>query len=189
LSPVKRKALVATTIAVVLVATAGALYIYYATDLHLPPEYRWGREGTLKLDLALERTEISVNESLNYTVTITNVGKERVRLYMGYSGAWTSLLDDTNQTPRYFGPMMAPPPRPDDERFNSMMKVLEPGKNITQSGRYANHTAGGGYHDIQPGRTYHVIAGYSCSDERSYPALPHWQGELSSGAKYFTIRE
>ncbi len=179
----------AVLVAVILVLTGSLVYYWRIYKEPLPPEYLWGMEGTLALGLSLERTEISVDEPLNYTVTITNIGTERVRLYIGYYGAWTSLLDDANQTPEYFGPNMAPPARPNDVRFNSMMQVLEPGRNITEGGRYANHTAGGGYHDLRPGKTYHIIAGYSCSEDRPYPALPHWLGEVRSEAKYFTVRE
>ena len=176
-------------VVVMLVLTGSLVYYWRIYKEPLPPEYLWGREGTLALDLFLERTEISVDESLNCTVIITNIGTERVRLYIGYSGAWTSILDDTNQTPEYLGPKMAPPARPNDVQFNSMMKVLEPGRNITESGHYGNHTAGAGYHDLRPGTAYHVIAGYSCSEDRPYPALPHWLGELRSEAKYFTVTE
>jgi len=184
---VKRKALLAFLMAGILLASLVA-YLLLAMPAYLHPEYGWGKEGKLKLDLALERTEITINESLNYTVTLTNIGTETVRLYIGYFGAYASIQDENNQTPRYFGPMMAPPLRPDDPMFNSMMKVIEPGHNITERGSFANHTAGGGQHDLRPGKTYHVIAGYSCTEDRPYPALPHWLGELRSEAKYFTIK-
>ena len=175
-------------LAVVILVLAGSLVYYWRIYKEpLPPEYLWGREGTLKLDLALERTEITVNESLNYTITITNTGKEKVRLYIGYFGAYARILDENNQTPAYLGPVMEPPSRPDDARFNSMMKVLEPGANYTEKGRFGNHSAGAGQHDLRPGHTYHVTAGYSCSEDRPYPALPHWLGEVSSEAKYFTV--
>ncbi len=185
----KRKTVLALAVAGVLVAAGAAMFLYYATDLHLPPEYRWGRDGTLKLDLALERTEITVNDSLNYTMTIKNIGKEKVRLYFGYFGAWSRLLDETGHIATYKGPPMAPPPTPDDARFNSMMKVIEPGRSITQDGKFGNYSTGSGLHDIRPGKAYHVTAGYSCHEDRPYPVLPHWMGDLEAGPKYFTVEE
>lgn len=175
--------------AVALVVSGGALYLFFATDLLLPPEYRWGREGNVELELMLERPEIPADESLNYTVTMKNAGNERVRIYIGDFCTRTSIFDEDNRAPEYHGPAYSPPKRPDDATFNSMTKVLEPGASChIKSGSYGNHTTGAGYHDLRPGHTYHLMAFYSCHEDRPYPALPCWQGELLAGPQYFTVR-
>jgi hypothetical protein len=187
---VQRKALLAITVAGVLVVTGAVIYSYLAPDPPLPPEYRWGREGALAIDISLDRSELPVNATLDYTLILTNIGERPVRLFIKYFGMGCELLDENNATPEYFGPFKgAPPMRLDDSTFNSMMQVLEPGQNITQSGNFANHTVAGGHFDLWPGMTYHLVGYYSCHEERPYPALPHWLGEVRSEAKYFTVKE
>lgn len=186
----QRKALLAIVVAGVLLVTGAVLYSYLAPDPPLPLEYRWGREGTLAIDIFLDRSELAVNATLNYTLVLTNIGERPVRLFIKFTGMGCELLEENNATPEYFGPFKGAPPMPlDDSTFNSMMQVLEPGRNITQAGKFANHTAAGGHFDLRPGRTYHLVGYYSCREDRPYPALPHWLGEVRTEAKYFTIRE
>ena len=189
LSPVNRRAIAAVGVAVILITTGLAIYYYYGIERPLPPEYSWGRAGTLALNLTLERTGITPSEPLNYTVKVTNVGREKVRLHIGYHGTWTDIRDESNRTPDYYGPLAGAPPPPETvSQFNRNMKVLGPGESLSERGFYANHTVGGGYHDIQSGKSYHITAGYTCSEDRPYPALPHWLGSLETGPIYFTVQ-
>lgn len=149
--------------------------------------YTWGRDGSLAITLSLERTTMPVNESINFTITLTNSGATPVRVFMGYYLLVSRLLDENNRTPDYFGPRPAPLPPLDDNGYNSAMRTIGPGRFIEQRGSYLNHSGTQRYHDLQPGRTYHIVAAYACSEERGFPVLPHWMGEVRTEPQYFSV--
>jgi len=150
--------------------------------------YTWGADGALTLTISLDRTSMSVNETLNVTLTLTNTGGTRLRYYDGFFTPSLSITDSENKGVKWYGPSYCPPRTPTDEEFNKGLNVMEPGavRSFGEPIRAAFNYSGHGW-ALDTGETFSVQGHYYAQGGRRYPVLPHWSGQVDSAQVQFSV--
>lgn len=186
-------------LSVVVLVIAGSLTYFYTIWREPPgPEYGWGGNSTLRINLTLARPNISINETLHYTITLKNTGLESVRVYidgytlhlkmyeMYFSPDWNSSIPGSPV--ENFTTIVSAHPMSDPARFNKRLKVLGPGEQLTVIGLIGHGVPGGGGWDLRPNMTYYVLGSYYFYERPpAYPALPCWRGDVDGGGIRFSV--
>lgn len=192
-------------LSVVVLVIAGSLTYYISVWREPPgPEYSWGGNSTLGINLTLERRNISIGETLNYTITLKNTGWESIRVYIDFDFPTVRILNGTifvfGDSSMYAGRWLMGPyvenftigaarktPVSDPTQFNRRLVVLGPGEDLSCPGNIFRGAPGDGGSDIHAGANYTVQGYYSFQERRDYPCLPCWHGNVFSGVSHFSV--
>ena len=150
--------------------------------------YSWGDKGTLEISISLDKTNITINNTINATVTIENIGDTKIRILSTYDGGSRmdvyyksngTLLERNDVFSRYFIP-------PD----NSRLIIIEPGQNYTFTNLISPPDDDVSYiWMLSENTTYFAQARFLKFSDSYYEdiTLPHWTGELESNTVDFHV--
>ena len=139
-------------------------FLYYWG--HYEPR-TWGDEGYLEVEISLDKTTISENESFTVTVTIENNWTSMLRVMpIGWIGEYGSIINvtDENGTQMNWHGSISGASLPPD---NSDLVVLEEGERLTKKYRYSTSTF-----NLEAGHTYIIQGPYSAPNHSSMQRLP-----------------
>ena len=138
--------------------------------------HSWGEEGQLQLILTSDRSDMNINESINITYTIKNIGNSNLRILYPI-GPQIQIFNSTNSSVNWIGPIMDPPSSP----TNSNLHVLKKGE--TKS---FNYIISSGHWDLKSNETYRIKASYY-SGVQDQISLPYWKGKVYSNELFFNV--
>jgi hypothetical protein len=180
-------------LSVVVLVIAGSLtYFYVIYREPLGPEYRWGDADTLALNITLERTSVSANDSLNFTAVLKNTGTEKVRIY---PWDWESYFHlrvsngSASSAEEYQSGYLShnyTVPWPSESEYNRMLVVLEPNGTYKHLGSVQYDGRWDDGWPLRPGFNCSLLVIYSYRSYRAPPALPVWTGTIESNWQNFT---
>ena len=146
--------------------------------------YSWGDKGTLEISISLDETNITINNTINTTVVIRNIGDTKVRILpttridVFYESNGT-LVERIDLMSGYYIP-------PD----NSKLIILEPDQNytftnfISPPNDLVSH-----YWNLNDNTTYFAQVRFLTFSDSHYEdiTLPYWTGEIESNTVDFHI--
>jgi len=161
-------------IGVIVVSCIGFLY-YWG---HYEPR-TWGDEGYLEVEISLDKTTVTENESFTVTITVENNWTSMLRvipLNMISPGSRIRVIDENGTHMTWNGPI-ADRPLPE----NSDLVVLQEGESLQRSYQYD-----ASYFNLEVGQTYTIQGTYSAPNY-SQIDLPYWQEPIFSENATLTI--
>ena len=110
-------------IGIILVLTLVAIAFAGCTGEDEEEDDDWGEEGELKLTITIERTEMSLNETIGLEYNITNIGDTDLRVLYPI-GPQIEIFDSFNNSVQWVGAVIPTPPSP----TNDDLEILEKGE-------------------------------------------------------------
>jgi len=175
-------------LSVVVLVIAGSLTYFYTIWSEPPgPEYGWGGNSPMGINLTLAKTNITINETLEYTITLKNTGPESIRVYIDSYIPHIRINDLLGPPVANFSVVSSRDPLSDPARFNRHLTVLGPGEDVTVTGAIVRGSQSFGGWDIHPNGTYEVFGWYYFRERPAYPALPCWRGDIYTKRIQFSV--
>jgi len=131
--------------------------------------FTWGDKSDLILTLSCNQNEMNINDSVEITYKLTNIGNNNLRILYPI-GQRINLIDQNNNSIAWIGPDYPTPPDP----TNKDLHKLKEGKNYS-----IIYTISFEHWKIQSNSTI-SIEGIYISGDQSKLWLPFWKGELYS---------
>ncbi len=133
--------------------------------------YTYGGEGKLEISVILEKSEMSINETINATVVVKNVDDRPIRVMRLFRSTWMFLKYSNGSTVEYTGKrlLMSPP-------TNSELMMLKPGDSISR-----NQIISRLNWDLKNNSIHLVYVQLQWSEKISFLLnFPHWHGSIVS---------
>jgi hypothetical protein len=133
--------------------------------------YTYGGEGNLEVTVSLEKSKMSINETIHATITVKNVDDHPIRVMGLERSIWVFLKYSNGSVVEYTGPLidMAPP-------INFELVMLKPGESVSR-----NESISCLEWNLKNNSTHMVYANLHWSEKISFLLnLPHWQGNIVS---------
>ena len=162
------------------------LIFYFIIYPYTLGDKSWGEDGELSLEISIDKTELTLNNSLNVTFTLQNIGDSDLRVISHFLFS-IRIYDLTNNTVNYTGEIGIFPILKNDD-----LEILHSKKSLTSGYRikYNYDPRENEYYDweFDINKAYRVIGHYNSGDHNEI-TLPYWKGELRSNELYFTVIE